>query len=395
MDPEKKLDIFYILNSRFPTIKAYGLQVAKTCEGFKKNGARVRLIIPIRKRHKEIKGIDTFDLYGIKEKFRLIKLPSLDVAWIGLNTKIFFAIQQGTFALLTLIYLIGKKGTIYSRDNFSLYFLSFVRKNIYWEVHQFPEHIHSFMYKRLLAHVSGIVVITEGLKKKFLEHGIPEAKILVAHDGVDLEEFTIMNSQGQCRDELRLPRDKKIIGYVGQLRTLGMDKGINALIEACDLLRKKRFDCLMVIVGGDEQDLEFYKKEAADRHIPETELLFTGRKEHRLIPKYLKAFDVTTMPFPYNDHFAFYMSPLKLFEYMASGRPIIASDLPSVREVLNDNNAFLTQPGSVEQLVQAIEHAVDFPDQAVVRAQKALIDIRHYTWVKRCDKIIQFIKHNL
>lgn len=391
MIKQGKTDIFYVLNSRFPTVKAHGLQVAKNCEAFELNGAKVTLIVPIRKQQKEFRGIDAFESYGIKKRFRIVRLPSLDVVWLGLNSKFFFALQQSMFALLVFFYLVGKKGIVYSRDRFTLYFLSFFRENLFWEVHQFPEHIDSLVYRRLLSHVTGLVVITAGLKKKFVEHGFPAEKILVAPDGVDLEEFNIELSKEQCRAELGLPANAKIIGYVGQLRTLGMDKGVDTLIEAFALLCQKNPNALLVIVGGDEHDLKVYKKFTADRHLGDREVLYTGRKNHNLIPKYLRAFDIAVMPFPFTEHFAYYMSPLKLFEYMAAGKPIIASDLPAVREILNQENSLLVKPNSRDELVQAMEYLIGHPDNAERIARKAYSDAGGYSWRERCGRIQDFI----
>jgi len=86
------------------------------------------------------------------------------------------------------------------------------------------------------------------------------------------------------------------------------------------------------------------------------------------------------------------MSPLKMFEYMAAQRPIIASDLPSIREILNENNAVLIKPDSPDDLARGIEQLLKKPDFSAKIAKRAYQDVQRYTWQKRTEKILDFIK---
>ena len=98
------------------------------------------------------------------------------------------------------------------------------------------------------------------------------------------------------------------------------------------------------------------------------------------------------MPFPYNQHYAYYMSPLKMFEYMAAKRPIIASDLPSVCEVLNKENAILVKPDNPESLAQGIKKILEDKELANKMSYQAFSDVENYTWHKRVENILNFIK---
>jgi glycosyltransferase involved in cell wall biosynthesis len=383
----ERMDIFYILNSRFPTIKAYGLQVAKARESFKQAGARVRLIVPIRKRHREIKGIDPFTLYAVKDPFRIIKLPSLDFSWFHLDSKFFFMIQQATFALLALAYLTvtGKHGVIYSRDQFSLYVLSFFRSRLFWEVHTFPEHLGARVYRRLLAKLSGIIVISRGLKDKFVEHGYPVDKLLVAPDGIDPEEFTIPETREQARARLKLPLDKKVVMYVGHLFEW---KGADTLVRAASELGP---DIQVVIGGGTQQDVaKLRQMDHAGR------VRFEGFIEFSKLPLYLRAADILILPNKKDGGISeFYTSPLKLFAYMAAGRPIIASDLPSLREAINEDTAFFVRPDDSAALAARIIEVAGNPEDAASRAQRAQQAVQSYAWKRRGSAITEFIKHRI
>jgi len=110
---------------------------------------------------------------------------------------------------------------------------------------------------------------------------------------------------------------------------------------------------------------------------------------------YQKAFDILLMPFPPNEHYTFYMSPLKMFEYMASGRPIVTSDLPSVREILNENNAIFVKPEDPEDLARGIKTALEDKELAQRVSQQAFEDVQFYTWTKRAERIVRFIKEKI
>jgi len=100
------------------------------------------------------------------------------------------------------------------------------------------------------------------------------------------------------------------------------------------------------------------------------------------------------IPFPNAPHYAFYASPLKLFEYMASGQPIIASDLPALREILNDKNALFFKPEDASDLARAIKMLKSSQTLGYHLSRQALADVKQYTWAKRAEKILKFIEIN-
>ena len=97
------------------------------------------------------------------------------------------------------------------------------------------------------------------------------------------------------------------------------------------------------------------------------------------------------MPFPDTKHYAYYMSPIKMFEYMASGRPIIATDLPSIREVLNDSNALLIESSRPEVIARGVKKLVGEPNLADELGRSARESARELTLEKRVGKILEFI----
>ena len=88
-----------------------------------------------------------------------------------------------------------------------------------------------------------------------------------------------------------------------------------------------------------------------------------------------------------------YTSPLKLFGYMAAGVPIVASDLPSIREILSDDMAFFCTPDSPEALAAAIQQAVADPKEAHMRAERARLHSNNYGWDTRAKSILAALAH--
>jgi len=116
------------------------------------------------------------------------------------------------------------------------------------------------------------------------------------------------------------------------------------------------------------------------------------------VPRYLKAADVVVLPNSRNSRqkrFSIYSrydtSPIKLFEYLASGAPIVASDLPSIREIVSEEEVFFVKPDDPQELAQGIERLLTDQEFARTLSSRALERSKEYTWEKRAKKIVEFI----
>lgn len=378
------MKLVYIANLRLPTEKAYGIQIAKTCEAIADLDCSVTLLCPFR--ISKIKN-EFFNYYAVKRNFVFKKIFVFDFYLPGFLNKIAFGIKSLCSALvLVFCALIQGADIFYTRDELVAYILSFFKKNIIFEGHRFSNKRKIF-YSRFKKNNLRIVVISQGLKDDFVRFGIEGRNILIARDGVDLSLFNIGTSKEDARKKYNLPLDKKIVMYSGHLFEW---KGADTLLETARKFefRISNFEVLFVFVGGTDYDVEKFKQKAKGLN----NVLILGHKPYDQIPALLNAADALVLPNSAKAEISSrYTSPLKLFEYMASGQPIVASDLPSIHEVLNSQNSVLVKPDNSEDLARGVKMVLDLSDNGAVLARKALEDVQQYSWQKRAEKIINFI----
>jgi len=202
-------------------------------------------------------------------------------------------------------------------------------------------------------------------------------------DAFDPDDFIMSLDRNGCRNKLGLPLNKKIVLYSGHLYEW---KGAHILAEASSAFPEISF----IFIGGMAGDVERFKKAFGDRQ----NISILGMKPHHEVPYYLRAADILVIPNSgKSDISKLYTSPLKLFEYMASGTPIIVSDLPSMREILNESNALFFQPDDVANLSKAIGKMAVYDRLGRSLAERAMTDVASFTWINRARSISDSIQH--
>jgi glycosyltransferase involved in cell wall biosynthesis len=384
--------LFYLANVRMPTEKAHGLQICQNCEAFAKQGLAVTLLPAHRINTKEMAAVaDLWAHYGVRANFAVRHIPSLDLFPLieRFSGKAAFFIQVASYTLaLFLIMLFRRADLYYSRDIYTLLALSLIkpRQRLVYEAHQRAKSgIGARLQKWCVRRVGLTVAVTAKLAEALAEAGAK--KTLVAHDGFRPERFAGLPSRAEVRATLQLPADAFIAGYVGRLHTMQMSKGVDTLVEAIGQCERPIYLCL---VGGPDAMAESLRQQWLGLGLPADRFLYAGQVAPTLVPPYLAAFDLCTMPFPFTEHFAYYASPLKLFEYMAVGGVIVGSDLPSAAEVIaNGENGLLTAPGDAAELAGALRQLYDDPELRRRLAAAALATAKHYTWDARAESILQ------
>lgn len=392
--------LIYIANMRLPTEKAHAVQIMQNCEAFAQAGATVELWAARRFNTAALRHIDdVWAHYGVAPVFNIQRLFCIDLmplTWDQVNalSKLFFALQVLSFTLAAWLKALFTHAEVYyTRDLPVVLALSLVkpRHTIAYEPHRLWKSTWGRRLQALAVKRAGAVIpVTGPLGEALVKLGAEQERVLVAHDGIREARFTHVPDQAEARRQIGWPEDAFIVGYMGQLQTMGMDKGVGSLVSALQSL-----DGVSIgLVGGPDDMAEALRGHWLENGQPDAAFLYAGQVPPDRIPVYLSAFDLCVMPLPYTEHYAFYASPLKLFEYMASGRAIIATDLPGWADVVQHGvNAYLVPPSDVPALATAIRDLKADPAlrQRLAEAAKAKV-MAEYTWAARAQNILYHIQ---
>lgn len=378
------MKLIYISNTRLPSEKANSYQTVQMCNSFSKFFDEVELWTGKTRNTAELEDIkDIYGYYNISKSFIIKTLWQSDSIilakiseFIWANTRdILFSIN----ACFSLIKLRKSKNIlIYTRVWLFLYVYLIFKKigllnfKIFYESHKFS----NFLLKPLLK-IDGLVVINNYLLNLYKEKGIN--KLITAHDGVSIEEYRKISDY-----QFQPQKNEFNVVYTG---SLFMWKGVYTLLDSIKYLPK---NYKLIFIGGGSQYLIDFKK-YADRNIQDKRvLIFPHMPKKNLLP-FIDDADVLVLPNSAKDKMCLYTSPIKMFEYMASKRPIVASRLSSIKEILNDKeNAILFNPDDAEDLASKIVFSVNFDCQKIVN--KAYIDAKKYTWDMRAVQIKEFLE---
>lgn len=364
------MKITYVANIRFPTERAHGIQIGKTCEAFAAEGAEVELVATNR-----ATGIaeDARTYYGLRRVFPIRRVPVPDIVQWG---RMGFLIESMFFALGARRH--AGKGVVYCRDEWvlALLILLGVRSTV-WESHTGAWNIAArFVARRVRA----LVTITEGLSDFYAERGIPRTKMLVAPDGVSLEDFVSPAPKEEVRKRLGIPAHAKLAMYIGGL---GGWKGSDTLYAAAEKLPK---GVTVAVIGGKKEDVPMLSAS-------HPRMRFLGPRPYTELADNQAAADALILPNTGTSEISARLtSPLKLFTYMASGVPVVASDLPSIREVVDETSVFFVPADDPNALAEGIMRALENIGEARQRAAAARALILGYTWEKRAERILVFLK---
>jgi glycosyltransferase involved in cell wall biosynthesis len=374
--------LFLIFHGRFPSEKAAALFAAKSAESFALTGLSVTLLVPRRRR---VSKQDPFSFFSSKKNFNVVYLPTIDFVGVPVITEVFFPISYFFFSLSLLVYLLvhaKRDDILYSNESFPLLLSAFFFKKIIYEMHDFPEGHFSY-YRFFLKLVSKIITTNNWKKEKLIsQFSVPRDKIFVELNAVDMKEFDIAVSKEDARKRLNLPQDAFIILYTGHLYSW---KGVDTLAHSTEYLPA---DFLIVFVGGTETDVAAFKK----KYAANPKIFIVGFRPHKEIPIWQKAADVLVLPNTEKQNISkYYTSPMKLFEYMASGRPIVASRLPSVLEIVDDTKTILVSPDDEKALAESIKKVAEDPALAEACVQASFEAVKRHTWEARAGRILSFI----
>lgn len=283
---------------------------------------------------------------------------------------------------------------IFTREPFILKDLIKLNIPLVFESHSSRLHIrfsliHFFLKKRIISASKSpafkcLFSISEALSNYWQNNGVPKNKLFHWHDGFDSKLFETYVDKITARENLKLPIDKPIVTYTGGLYP---DREIDNII----LLAKEYPKVQFLVIGGPEKNRAYYQGIADKENI--LNISFLGFVKHTSIPQYLYASDVLLALWSSKVPTINFCSPLKLFEYMAAGRIILAHNFPTIREVLVDNeDAIFTKPDNFEDLKNKLGTALNTinSNRLGLNARKKAYNM--YTWDDRVKGLISFME---
>ncbi len=377
------MKILYLASVRIPNEKASGLAIMRQCEAFAKIGHEVTLLKPHRNNH--IRE-DAFAFYGIGTHFAIREFPSVDL--VDTFWKFGFYLTRFSQMLVSFAALLKNRNDfdlLYARDPWMLVLptIFLKKKTIVWEAHQVQK---GFFVKMIANNVSEIICISNGLKQHY-EKIAPKQKIAVEPSGVNMEQFKNAPSQSDARKFLGIPPEPKVVGYIGKYKTMGEEKGIDDLVQAFATVHREVPDTHLLIAGLEAHEIPLIQTVCVSLGIEESavSLLSLAQKDFVM---YVQATDVLVMNYPDTEHYRNFMSPTKLFAYMASGKIVVTSDLPSVREIVDNSMVIFIKSNNTESLVGKIQQLVVNNNNGLASPQIRIAYMEQFTWVARSKRIL-------
>ena len=381
--------ILYFADIRFPLERANGIQSMETCHALAARGHDVRLVVRPDTRKP---ARDPFEYYGLPTVARLAveRAPVVGPQFARRVAYLSFALGRAMGA--------ARADVLFTRDLGVADLLAraprSLRAPLVFESHGYAPHVSAAMpdlvstarppsrkkLDRLAAReasvwraADGYVTITAGLARMLEETLGPRPRVAIVPDGV---------RSSAVREWTPAPAGQPIVGYAGHLYPW---KGTDILLEAMAMAP----GVAAVIAGGHEAEGDRARLEAlAVRLGIAGRVTFTGQVAPADVPALLRRATILALPNPPSAISTHFTSPLKLFEYMAAGRAIVASDLPAIREVLrHEENALLVPAGDPAALAAAIRRSIAEPELSARLARRAFDDAAEYTWERRAERL--------
>ena len=372
------MKIYYIANARMPNEKAHGIQIAKMCEAFIEAGVDLTLVVP--RRWKAPADMQSFYTLRIPVPLVQLRIPKLYVlGTFGFFVSSLFFMMRYSFFLILKRFR-GEHFLIYTvdMDSFSSALLPLLGRCV-TEMHTpKPASVATrFFFKRVQGVIATNPLIREALAMTF---AIPPECLICEPNGVDIRRFSNVSSQEEARRKLLLPTNEKLALYIGRMYEW---KGLEIISEATVYLAEQNIT--LGIVGATRAEFETVVKKSGEG------IVFFGSCSSAQVPIWLAAADVFFILGTKRDEASYrYTAPMKIFEYMAAQRPIVASRTPALSSMITDEVLWY-EPGNANDFACALIQAMEHPDHS--RITRALALAQYHSWSARAQRIIHFIEH--
>lgn len=385
----QRLDL--IANARIPSQRAQSVQVLHVAAAFAARIPRVRLLHARRFPQPQLPaGRELFEYYGVEDGPRphVEALPCID--WIDrvpLRLQYLPArVQELSFArsAARAVRAQGSDAWVYSREvETARHLLRRGTRSVFVEVHRVPGGALRRRWLRdVCARATGLVAISSGVAEDLRALGAARERVTVEHDGVALERFADGPPQAQARGELGLAENAPTAVYAGSLLPW---KGVDVLLGAAQRLPATRF----LVVGGTPGEVERLR---ASGSVPANVTLL-GFRPPEQVRRFLAAADVAVVPNRSTPVIsARYTSPLKIFEAMAAGTPVVASDLPSIQDILaHGRTGWLVPPDDPDALARGLATVLSDAHLRIGLMTQARKQVTQHAWSSRARRLVEWM----
>jgi glycosyltransferase involved in cell wall biosynthesis len=388
------LGILYLADIRFPLERANGIQTFETCHALASRGHRVTLMVrddTARPRR------DPFAFYGLPE------VPTLRVTRLAMGGPYVLRRAWYLAAAVWRAALANRRGCILTRDlgvaDAVAALPRRLRPSLVYESHGFapvfaqtlPELVSGSAAegdpkvrrlvrreRRVWRDADGYITTTAVLSAELREQFGSRPDVETIPNGVRLAEVRELPRSGGA--------DQPLAAYTGHLYPW---KGVDVFIRALGRLPNLRG----LVVGGfpGEPDLDRARALARDLGLADR-LRFTGQVEPSRVASLVGEATMLVLPTVATAS-ARYTSPLKLFEYFAAGKPVVASDLPPIREIVRDGeNGLLFAAGDPDALAASMQRLLDDHALAASIGRSAFAEAEQYSWRRRAERLEIFLR---
>jgi len=228
---------------------------------------------------------------------------------------------------------------------------------------------------------SGVVTTSPAITSAYIEAGLDRSHILTVSNSVDVDTFAKSQSGGLGKLFGPQVYQKPTFVYTG---SLGKGKGAQFLASASASLENIH----VAIIGGNDKEIQNLQETSGNS----STLFLHSAVPHKEIPAILQDATGLIMPYTNEGSLSLYMCPLKMFEYLATGKPVISADLPALKTILaHEKNAFFFQPCSTSSFKEQIFNTLNMSNsQAKALRDKQFDTISRFSWANRAKTILEW-----